>query len=84
MNLDNADSRYEDMFYSAVMLNTEVTYKTLCDLKDNYAIRDYRDLHDKEILREVAKGEFKLRPDTVLRIIKLLGAFGDLEKIVDK
>lgn len=84
MNLDNADSRFEDMFYSAVMLNTEVTYKTLCDLKDNYAIRDYRDLHDKEILREVAKGEFKLRPDTVLRIKKLLGSFGDLEKIVDK
>ena len=61
MILDNADSRFEDMFYSAVMLNTEVTYRTLCDLKDNLAIKDYRDLHDRELLTAIAKGEFKLR-----------------------
>ncbi|MBR4948224.1 MAG: DNA-processing protein DprA [Clostridiales bacterium] len=84
MILDNAESRFEDMFYSAVMLNTEVTYKTLCDLKDNMAIKDYRDLHDRELLKAIAKGEFKLRNDTVLRIKKLLETFGNLENIVEK
>ena len=84
MILDNADARFEDMFYSAVMLNTEVTYRTLCDLKDNLAIKDYRDLHDRKLLTAIAKGEFKLRNDTVLKIKKLLEFFGDLEKIVDK
>ncbi len=84
MILDNADSRFEDMFYSAMMLNTEVTYRTLCDLKDNLAIKDYRDLHDRELLTAIAKGEFKLRNDTVLKIKKLLESFGDLEKIVEK
>ena len=83
MILDNADSRFEDMFYSAVMLNTEVTYKTLCDLKDNLAIRNYRDLHDRELLKAISKGEFKLRNDTVLKIKKLCESFGDLEKIVE-
>ena len=27
--ITNTDSRYEDFFYSAVMLNTDINYKTL-------------------------------------------------------
>lgn len=81
--MNNAEYRREDLFYSAVMLNTDVSYRTICDLKDNNAINDYRDLHDKEFLRAITKGEFKLKNDTVQRIKNLLDRYGDLEKTVE-
>ena len=81
--MNNAEYRREDLFYSAVMLNTDVSYRTICDLKDNNAINDYRDLHDKEFLRAITKGEFKLKNDTVQRIKNLLDRYGELEKTVE-
>lgn len=81
--MNNAEYRREDLFYSAVMLNTDVSYRTICYLKDNNAINDYRDLHDKEFLRAITKGEFKLKNDTVQRIKNLLDRYGELEKTVE-
>lgn len=83
MLINNVEARRADLFYSAVMLNTDISYKTLCDLKDNGAIKDYTDLYDKEVLKPIAKGEFKLKPDTILRIKRLLDSFSSIEKIVD-
>ena len=78
------ENKCADMFYSAVMLNTDLTYKNICDLKDNKAIRNHRDLYDKELISAVSKGDFSLRPDTVFRLNKLLDSWGDIRKIVDK
>ena len=50
MQINNAEARRAELFYSAVMLNTDISYRTLCDLKDNGAIKDYRDLYDKDVL----------------------------------
>lgn len=83
MQINNAEARRAELFYSAVMLNTDISYRTLCDLKDNGAIKDYRDLYDKDVLKQVINEEFKLKPETVHRIKKLLDSFGNIEKIVD-
>ncbi len=83
MQINNAEARLAELFYSAVMLNTDISYRTLCDLRDNGAIKDYRDLYDKDVLKQVINEEFKLKPETVHRIKKLLDSFGNIEKIVD-
>ena len=83
MQINNAEARRAELFYSAVILNTDISYRTLCDLKDNGAIKDYRDLYDKDVLKQVINEEFKLKPETVHRIKKLLDSFGNIEKIVD-
>ena len=83
MQINNAEARRAELFYSAVMLNTDISYRTLCDLKDNGAIKDYRDLYDKDVLKQVINEEFKLKPETVHRIKKLMDSFGNIEKIVD-
>ena len=83
MQINNAEARRAELFYSAVMLNTDISYRTLCDLKDNGAIKDYRDLYDNDVLKQVINEEFKLKPETVHRIKKLLDSFGNIEKIVD-
>ena len=83
MRINNAEARREEFFYSAVMLNTDISYRTLCDLKDNGALKDYRDLYDKELLKRIANNEFKVKPESVHRIKKLLDSFGKIEKIVD-
>ena len=83
MQINNAEARRAELFYSAVMLNTDISYRTLCDLKDNGAIKDYRDLYDKDVLKQVINEEYKLKPETVHRIKKLLDSFGNIEKIVD-
>ena len=44
MNNDSAENRMRDFFYSAMMLNSEVTYKTLKDLTDKKVIKSYREL----------------------------------------
>ena len=83
MRINNAEARREEFFYSAVMLNTDISYRTLCDLKDNGALKDYRDLYNKELLKRIANNEFKVKPESVHRIKKLLDSFGKIEKIVD-
>ena len=83
MRINNVEARRDDLFFSAVMLNTDISYRTLCDLKDNGAIKSYKDLYDKDVLKHVVKEEFKLKPDSVLRIKRLLESFGNIEKIVD-
>ena len=83
MRINNAEARREEFFYSAVMLNTDISYRTLCDLKDSGALKDYRDLYDKELLKRIANNEFKVKPESVHRIKKLLDSFGKIEKIVD-
>ncbi|MCR4731025.1 MAG: DNA-processing protein DprA [Saccharofermentans sp.] len=83
MRINNAEARREEFFYSAVMLNTDISYRTLCDLKDNGALKDYRDLYDKELLKRIANNEFKVKPESVHRIKKLLDSFGKIEKLVD-
>ncbi len=83
MRINNAEARREEFFYSAVMLNTDISYRTLCDFKDNGALKDYRDLYDKELLKRIANNEFKVKPESVHRIKKLLDSFGKIEKIVD-
>ena len=80
----NDQINHQDLFYSAVMLNTDINYKTFRDLIDNKAIKTYRDISDREILTRIAKGEIKLRNDTVHRIKKLLDSYSDIEKIVGK
>ena len=69
------DNRQKDLFYSAVMLNTDINYKTFIDLIDNKAIETYRDIADIELLKEIAKGEIKLKPDTVVKIKKLIDSY---------
>ena len=83
MRINNAEARREEFFYSAVMLNTDISYRALCDLKDNGALKDYRDLYNKELLKRIANNEFKVKPESVHRIKKLLDSFGKIEKIVD-
>ena len=83
MQINNAEARRAELFYSAVMLNTDISYRTLCDLKDNGAIKDYRDLYDNDVVKQFINEEFKLKPETVHRIKKLLDSFGNIEKIVD-
>ena len=81
MRINNAEARREEFFYSAVMLNTDISYRTLCDLKDNGALKDYRDLYDKELLKRIANNEFKVKPESVHRIKNtlnnMLSIFGD-------
>jgi DNA processing protein len=83
MRINNVEARREELFYSAVMLNTDISYRTMCDLKDNGAVKDYRDLYDKALLKQIANNEFKVKPESVHRIKKLLDSFGTIEKIVD-
>ncbi len=83
MRINNVEARREELFYSAVMLNTDISYRTMCDLKDNGAVKDYRDLYDKALLKQIANNEFKVKQESVHRIKKLLDSFGTIEKIVD-
>ena len=84
MEYTDKQLRDMDFLYSAVMLNTDVNYRTLSDLIDNNVFKTYRDFSDKELLGRIAKGEFELRPDTVLKIKRLLDFYGEIEKTVTK
>ena len=84
MEYTDKQLRDMDLLYSAVMLNTDVNYRTLSDLIDNNVFKTYRDFSDKELLGRIAKGEFELRPDTVLKIKRLLDSYGEIEKTVTK
>ena len=41
--------RDKDLFYSAVMLNTKINYKTIKEVQDLQLISNYRDISDKDI-----------------------------------
>ncbi|MBR3247865.1 MAG: DNA-processing protein DprA [Clostridiales bacterium] len=74
--------RDKDLFYSAVMLNTKINNRTLNELSEANAIRDYRDISDKDILKMITQKDLGLRPETVMKIKKLLENYGEIEKIV--
>lgn len=81
---DEITNRKADYFYSAVMLNTDINYRTLNELAERNVFRSYRDLYDKELLNRIANEEFDLKPDTVYKIKRLLDSYGDIKKIVTK
>ena len=84
MEYSDRQLRQMDFFYSAVMLNTDINYRTYNDLIDNKVFRNYRDFSDKDLLARIAKGEFELRSDTVHKIKKLLDSYGEIIKTVSK
>ena len=84
MDFTERQLRQKDFFYSAVMLNTDINYRTLNDLIDNNVFKSYRDFSDKELLGRIAKGEFDLRADTMLKIKRLLDSYGEIIKTVNK
>ena len=80
--MEIVNDRDKDFFYSAAMLNTKINYRTLKELSDQSIICNYRDIADKELLKEIAHKEHDLSQDTVLRVSNLLESYGDVEKIV--
>lgn len=81
---DEITNRKADYFYSAVMLNTDITYRTLNELEEKNVFRTYRDLYDKDLLKRISKGDYELRPETVHKISRLLDSYGDILKCVTK
>ena len=81
--MDN-NSRNSDFFYSALMLNSDINYKTIRDLTDCRAISNYRDLHDIDLLKSIEDKELGLKPDTVIKVKKLIDSYNDIEKISKK
>ena len=84
--MDNEFSliRRKDLFYSAVMLNTEINYRTIKELEDKKVIYSYRELYNKELLKNISKNEYELRPLTTDKLRKLYDSFDKIEKIVDE
>ena len=79
--MDYEQNINSDFFYSALMLNSEMNFKTINDLIDNNAMSDYRDLHNKDLLKEIVKGRFELKPETVHKVNRLIDSFADIERI---
>ncbi len=75
------EARNSDFFYSSLMLNSDMNYKTINDLVDHNAMSNYRDLHNIELLKEIVKGSFSLKSDTVHKVENLIDSFNDIEKI---
>ena len=73
--------RDRDFFYSAVMLNTDITFKTLYDLSFHKAISSYRDIYDLDLLKSIANGDFSLNDSTLIKIKKLIDSYSDIKKI---
>ncbi len=80
--MDIITERDKDFFYSAVMLNTKFNFRTLRELTDLKAIRDYRDLSDIELLKSISGKDSLLKNDTVAKIKELIDSYNDLGKIV--
>ncbi len=74
--------RDKDFFYSAMMLNTKINFRTLKELSDLKLIKNYRDLSDKDLLYRIVRKESGLKPDTVSKVNGLLESYGDIEKHV--
>ena len=81
---DEITNRKADYLYSAVMLNTDITYRTINELEERNVFRSYRDFYDKELLNSISKGKYDLRPETVHKISRLLDSYGDILKCVTK
>lgn len=73
--MEGTDNSIKDFFYSAVMMNTDINYKTLTDLTDNKAITNYRDLADKYLLDRIVSAPPALKPETVNRISNLSDSY---------
>ena len=82
--IDFNEARISDFFYSALMLNSDMNYRTLNDLTEHNAIFDYRSLHNIDLLKEIVKGSFGLKSDTVHKVEGLIDSFSDIEKIADR
>ena len=78
---DYTENIKSDFFYSAMMLNSDMTYKTINDLTEHNAILDYRGLHNLDLLNEIVKGNYDLKPDTVHKVKNLIDSFKDIDKI---
>lgn len=74
--------RDKDFFYSAMMLNTGINYRTLKELSDLKVISSYRDLSDKDLLNRIVSKEFRLKPETVSKVNGLIESYTDIEKHV--
>ena len=74
--------RDKDFFYSAVMLNTKINYKTIKELHDLQLISNYRDISDKNVLRSITGKGSGAGQDTVIKIKSLLESYKDIEKVV--
>lgn len=80
---DYTESVNSDFFYSAMMLNSDINYKTLNDLTEHNAINDYRGLHNMDLLKEIVKENFDLKPEIVHKVKSLIDSFSDIEKIAN-
>lgn len=81
MNNNVVENRMCDYFYSAMMLNSEVNYKTLKDLTDKNVIKNHRELKNIDILKRIAGGKYELNHDTEVKIKKVLDSYSDILKI---
>jgi len=80
--MDINTGRDKDLFYSAVMLNTKINYKTLRELTDLKLIRNYRDISDIDLLKSITAKDTGLNPETVNKIKVLTESYNDILKIV--
>jgi len=75
--------RHKDLFYSAVRLNTEISYKNINELIEKKVIYSYRGIADLDLLKRISKGEFDLSQKTVSRVRKLIESYPKIMKIVE-
>ena len=75
------EARNSDLFYSALMLNSDMNYKTINDLTDHNALSNYRDLHNIDLLKEIIRGSYGLKPETVHKLKNLIDSFAYIEKV---
>ena len=80
--MDINTGRDKDFFYSAVMLNTKINYKTLRELTDLKLISNYRDISDIDLLKSITAKDTGLNPETVNKIKVLTESYNDILKIV--
>ena len=80
--IDYYSERVKDYFYSALMLNTDINYKTILELTNRKVIKSYRDLASPDLIKDIVSGEYDLRPETVFKISKLYDSLNDIEKTV--
>ena len=79
--MDYQAIRDRDFFYSAIMLNSDITFKNINELTTRKVIRNYRDLYNLELLKSIANGDYDLNNQIVTRIKKLIDSYPDICKI---
>ena len=82
--IDYDSKSIKDYFYSAVMLNSELTYKNLKEFTEKNVINNYRDIADPKLLEDITLGVFDLSDSTVAKTKKLFDSLKDIEKIVQE